>query len=244
MRLKNKVAVVTGASRGIGRAIAIALAAEGAKVVVNYFKNKDLADDVVSMINKNRGFAMAIQADVSDRVQVKSMVGKVAGELGNVDILVNSAGIIRDHTVKKMTDDEWDVVISVNLTGVFNCVKLFLPYINKNARIVNISSLTAYIGNFGQANYCAAKAGVNSLTKTLAKELARDGITVNAVAPGFIETDMSLKIPTERIEKIKKMIPLGSTGEPEEVAKLVLYLLTDGGYITGQVIHVDGGMVM
>jgi len=244
MRLKNKVAVVTGASRGIGEAIAMALAGEGAKVAINYLKNAKLAENVADKIKAAGGHAIIVQADVSDHKQVESMVASVVKELGRVDILVNNAGINRDHTFKKMTQQEWDEVINVNLNGTFNCIHYFLPHLNLNARIINMSSITAHNGVIGTANYSAAKAGIESLTKTLARELGRDNISVNAIAPGYVETDMTANLPEKLRLKIIENTPLGRVGKPEEVAKLVIYLVTDGGYITGQVIHFNGGLLV
>jgi len=242
--LKDKVAVVTGASRGIGKAIAVALAEDGASVAVNYATKTAQANEVVDEIKACGGRAIAVKADVSNTKEVELMVGKVLQEFGKVDILVNNAGITRDRSIRKMSESEWRQVIDVNLNGTFNCIRCFLPYLKKDGRIVNISSVTAERGNFGQANYCASKAAINSLTKTLARELARDGITVNAVAPGFTETDMTSAISEELRRKYIDRIPLGHPCMPEDVANIVLYLVSRGGYITGQVINIDGGFML
>jgi 3-oxoacyl-[acyl-carrier protein] reductase len=241
----NKVALVTGSSRGIGRAIAIELAKSGIDIVVNDSKNPHEGIEVVNEINEIGQRAIYIQADVSDPNQVEKMVEEIISEFGKIDILVNNAGIIVDKLLKDMTIQEWNKVVAVNLTGVFNCTKSVIKHMQKqkSGKIVNISSISGQIGNIGQANYSASKAGVISFTKTVAKEYARDGINVNAVAPGFIRTKMVENIPEKVIEKILKQIPLGRVGEPEEVAKLVCFLASDdANYITGQVISINGGM--
>ena len=243
----NNVALVTGSSRGIGRAIAIELAKSGVDIVVNDSKNPQEGLEVVDEINKTGQCAIYIQADVSDPDQVEKMVERVINEFGKIDILVNNAGIIIDKLLKDMTIQEWNNVITVNLTGVFNCTKCVIKYIQKqkSGKIINISSISGQIGNIGQANYSASKAGVISFTKTVAKEYAKDGITVNAISPGFIRTKMVENIPEKVMEKILKQIPLGRVGEPEEVAKLVCFLASDdANYITGQVININGGMYM
>ncbi|MBD2461057.1 3-oxoacyl-[acyl-carrier-protein] reductase [Oscillatoria sp. FACHB-1407] len=245
-RLTGQVALVTGASRGIGRATALALAAEGANVVVNYASSSTAADEVVSEITGQGGQAIALKADVSQGEQVDGLFAAVMQKWGRVDILVNNAGITRDTLLLRMKDEDWQSVINLNLTGVFLCTrsasKIMLK--QKSGRIVNITSVVGLMGNPGQANYAAAKAGVLGLTKTTAKELSSRGITVNAVAPGFIATDMThdLKVGDE----ILKMIPLGRYGQAEEVAGLIRFLAADpaAAYITGQVINIDGGMVM
>ncbi|MDX2213352.1 MAG: 3-oxoacyl-[acyl-carrier-protein] reductase [Oculatellaceae cyanobacterium bins.114] len=245
-RLTGQVALVTGASRGIGRATALALAAEGASVVVNYASSSGAADEVVNEITGQGGQAIALKADVSQVDQVDQLFAAVMEKWGRVDVLVNNAGITRDTLLLRMKDDDWQSVINLNLTGVFFCTrsasKIMLK--QKSGRIVNITSVVGLMGNPGQANYAAAKAGVLGLTKTTAKELSSRGITVNAVAPGFIATDMThdLKVGDE----ILKMIPLGRYGQAEEVAGLIRFLAADpaAAYITGQVINIDGGMVM
>jgi 3-oxoacyl-[acyl-carrier protein] reductase len=243
----NKVALVTGSSRGIGRVIAIVLAKSGVDIVVNDSKNPQEGIEVVKEINKIGQRAIYIQADVSAPDQVEKMVEKIINEFDRIDILVNNAGIIVDKLLKDMTIQEWNKVIAVNLTGVFNCTKCVIKYMQKqkSGKIISISSISGQIGNIGQANYSASKAGVISFTKTVAKEYAKDGITVNAIAPGFIRTKMVENIPEKVMEKILKLIPLGRVGEPEEVAKLVCFLTSDdANYITGQVISINGGIYM
>ena len=245
MRLQNQVAIVTGASRGIGRAIAFALAAEGAKVVVNYASSSSAAEEVVSKIGEMGGEAIALQADVSQANQVDGLVSEVMAKWNRVDVLINNAGITRDTLLLRMKPDDWQAVIDLNLTGVFLCTRAISKIMlkQKSGRIVNITSVVGLMGNPGQANYSAAKAGVIGFTKSIAKELASRAITVNAVAPGFIATDMTHDI---KADDILKFIPLGRYGQPEEVAGLVQFLAADSAaaYITGQVFNIDGGMVM
>ncbi|MBD2439357.1 3-oxoacyl-[acyl-carrier-protein] reductase [Nostoc sp. FACHB-110] len=244
--LQNKVAIITGASRGIGRAIALELAKYGASVVVNYASSSTAADEVVAEITAAGGQAVALQADVSQVDQVEKLIHATTEKFGRVDILVNNAGITRDTLLLRMKPEEWQAVIDLNLTGVFLCTravsKLMLK--QRSGRIINISSVAGQMGNPGQANYSAAKAGVIGFTKTVAKELATRGINVNAVAPGFISTDMTSNL--SNTEEILKFIPLGRYGQPEEVAGMVRFLAADpaAAYITGQVFNVDGGMVM
>ncbi|WP_448597793.1 3-oxoacyl-[acyl-carrier-protein] reductase [Thermoleptolyngbya sp.] len=244
-RLVGQVAIVTGASRGIGRAIALALAAEGAKVAVNYASSSGAADAVVAEIAGAGGEAIALQADVSKADQVEALFAAVMEKWGRVDVLVNNAGITRDTLLLRMKPEDWQAVIDLNLTGVFLCTraasKIMLK--QKSGRIVNISSVVGLMGNPGQANYSAAKAGVIGFTKSVAKELAPRGITVNAIAPGFIATDMTHGLDSD---SILKMIPLGRYGQAEEVAGATRFLAADpaAAYITGQVLNVDGGMVM
>lgn len=244
-RLRGQVAIVTGASRGIGRAIALALATEGANVVVNYASSSTAAEEVVAEINSMGCEAVALKADVSQVEQVDNLLNTVTEKWGRVDILVNNAGITRDTLLLRMKPEDWQAVIDLNLTGVFLCTravsKLMLK--QRSGRIVNITSVAGQMGNPGQANYSAAKAGVIGFTKTIAKEFASRGITVNAVAPGFIETDMTSNLKSE---EILKFIPLGRYGKPEEIAGMVRFLAADSAaaYITGQVFNVDGGMVM
>jgi 3-oxoacyl-[acyl-carrier protein] reductase len=243
----NEVALVTGSSRGIGRAIVIELAKSGIDIVVNDSKNPQEGFEVAKEITKMGQRAIYIQADVSDPDQVEKMVEEILSEFGKIDILVNNAGIIVDKLLRDMTIEEWNNVIAVNLTSVFNCTKSAIKYMQKqkSGKIINISSVSGQIGNIGQANYSASKAGVISFTKTVAKEYAKDGIIVNAVAPGFIWTKMVENIPEKVMEKILKQIPLGRVGEPEEVAKLVCFLASDDAkYITGQVISINGGVYM
>jgi 3-oxoacyl-[acyl-carrier protein] reductase len=244
-RLAGQVAIVTGASRGIGRAIALALAAEGAKVAVNYASSSGAADAVVAEIAGTGGEAIALLADVSKADQVDALFNAVMEKWGRVDVLVNNAGITRDTLLLRMKPEDWQAVIDLNLTGVFLCTraasKIMLK--QKSGRIVNISSVVGLMGNPGQANYSAAKAGVIGFTKSVAKELAPRGITVNAIAPGFIATDMTHGLNSE---DILKFIPLGRYGQAEEVAGATRFLAADpaAAYITGQVLNVDGGMVM
>jgi 3-oxoacyl-[acyl-carrier protein] reductase len=246
--LENQVAIVTGASRGIGRAIAVALASEGAKVVVNYASSASAAEAVVAEINSldNGSEAISVAADVSKEAEVDSLIKSAIDKWGRVDVLVNNAGITRDTLLLRMKLEDWQSVIDLNLTGVFltsrAIAKIMLK--QKSGRIINIASVSGLMGNAGQGNYSAAKAGVIGFTKTVAKELASRGITVNAVAPGFIATDMTADL--KNTEEILKFIPLGRYGQPEEIAGMVRFLAADpaAAYITGQVFNVDGGMVM
>ena len=247
MLLDGKIALVTGGSRGIGRAVAIELAKEGATVAINYAGNKAAAEEVQSIITEMGGKAMIIQADVSDEKSATQMVEEVIAQLGGVDILVNNAGITRDGLFIRMKEEDWNAVINTNLTGIFNCTKVAAKYMMKkrSGRIINMSSVSGIMGNAGQTNYAAAKAGVIGFTKSLAREMASRGITVNAVAPGFIATDMTAAMPEKAQEHVLTSIPLGKMGKPEDIANTVLFLASDkASYITGQVIHVDGGMVM
>ncbi len=243
--LQGKVAIVTGASRGIGRAIAGELAKLGANVVVNYASSSQAAEELVTEITSAGGNAIALQADVSQGDQVDSLFKTAIDKFKRIDILVNNAGITRDTLLLRMKPEDWQAVINLNLTGVFLCTRAASKIMLKqrSGRIVNIASVAGQMGNPGQANYSAAKAGVIGFTKTVAKELAPRGITVNAVAPGFIATDMTEDIKSE---EILQFIPLGRYGQPEEVAGMVRFLVADAAaaYITGQVFNVDGGMVM
>lgn len=244
--LADQVAVVTGASRGIGKAAALALAGQGGKIVVNYARSSDAADAVVAEIEGMGGEAIALQADVSKAEQVDAMVKTTMDKFGRIDVLVNNAGITRDTLLLRMKPEDWQAVIDLNLTGVFLCTRAVSKIMLKqrSGRIINISSVAGLMGNPGQANYSAAKAGVIGFTKTIAKELAPRGVTANAVAPGFIATDMTGDL--KNTEEILKYIPLGRYGQPEEVAGLIRFLAADpaAAYITGQVMNVDGGMVM
>jgi len=245
--LKNKVALVTGASRGIGRAIALTLAGYGAIVIVNYCGSKEKADEIVNQIKDNGGTAIAYQADVADFEAVKTMFADITKEYGRIDILVNNAGITKDNLILKMSEEEFDAVINTNLKGVFNCLKQASRIMlkQKEGRIINISSISGVVGNPGQANYCAAKAGVIGITKSLAKELGSRGITVNAVAPGYINTDMTSVLKDDLKEKVTELIPLKRLGEVEDIAETVAFLASDkASYITGQTIQVDGGLGM
>ncbi|MDH6099342.1 3-oxoacyl-[acyl-carrier-protein] reductase [Anabaenopsis sp. FSS-46] len=244
--LQGKVAIVTGASRGIGRAIALELAKQGASIVVNYASSSSAADTVAAEINAAGGQAIALKADVSKVEQVEALFNATIEKFQRLDIIVNNAGITRDTLLLRMKPEDWQAVIDLNLTGVFLCTRAASKIMLKqrSGRIINIASVAGQMGNPGQANYSAAKAGVIGFTKTVAKELASRGITVNAVAPGFIATDMTSKL--SNTEDILKYIPLGRYGQPEEIAGMVRFLAADpaAAYITGQVFNVDGGMVM
>ncbi|AFZ00536.1 3-oxoacyl-[acyl-carrier-protein] reductase [Calothrix sp. PCC 6303] len=244
--LRGQVAIVTGASRGIGRAIALELSKQGATLVVNYAASSSAADAVVDTITQAGGNAVALQADVSKTEEVDALINAVMEKFKRVDILVNNAGITRDTLLLRMKQEDWQAVIDLNLTGVFLCTKAASKIMLKqrSGRIINITSVAGQMGNPGQANYSAAKAGVIGFTKSVAKELAPRGITVNAVAPGFIATDMTSNLGNT--EEIIKFIPLGRYGQPEEIAGMVRFLASDSAaaYITGQVFNVDGGMVM
>jgi 3-oxoacyl-[acyl-carrier protein] reductase len=243
--LKDKVAIVTGASRGIGKAAALALVTQGAKVVINYARSSDAAEATVKEITDAGGEAIALQADVSQSAEVDNLIKTTLDKFGRIDVLVNNAGITKDNLLLRMKPEQWQAVIDLNLTGVFLCTKAVSKTMLKQrrGRIINIASVAGQMGNPGQANYSAAKAGVIGFTKTVAKELANRGITVNAVAPGFIETDMTNDLKSD---DIIKFIPLGRYGKPEEVAGTIRFLASDpaAAYITGQVFNVDGGMVM
>ncbi|MBW4568180.1 MAG: 3-oxoacyl-[acyl-carrier-protein] reductase [Tolypothrix carrinoi HA7290-LM1] len=244
--LRGQVAIVTGASRGIGRAIALELATQGAYIIVNYASSSRAAEALVEEITTAGGQALALQADVSQAEQVDALFNSVMEKCDRIDILVNNAGITRDTLLLRMKPEDWQAVIDLNLTGVFLCTRAASKIMLKkrSGRIINITSVAGQMGNPGQANYSAAKAGVIGFTKTVAKELASRGITVNAVAPGFIATDMTSKL--SNTEEILKFIPLNRYGQPEEVAGMVRFLAADpaAAYITGQVFNVDGGMVM
>jgi 3-oxoacyl-[acyl-carrier protein] reductase len=245
--LKDKVALVTGGSRGIGRATALELASLGAKVAVNYAGSEGKAQEVVEEIKAMGGEAIKIKADVANSEEVQAMIKEVIETFGSLDILVNNAGITRDNLLMRMKEDEWDSVIATNLKGVFLCTKAVSRQMMKqrSGRIINISSIVGVSGNAGQANYVAAKAGVIGLTKTSAQELAARGITVNAIAPGFIATDMTDELSEEVKNGILSQVPLAKFGEVADVAKVVAFLASEGSkYMTGQTLHVDGGMVM
>ena len=245
--LQDKVAIVTGASRGIGKAIALELASQGATVVVNYAKSSSAADAVVEEITAAGGKAIALQADVAKSEEVDNLVDSTKQKFGHIDVLVNNAGIARDTLMLRMKLEDWQAVIDLNLTGVFLCTravsKLMLK--QKSGRIINITSVSGLMGNPGQSNYSAAKAGVIGLTKTLAKEFASRGVTVNAVAPGFIATAMTDVLTDKQKEAILTRVPAGRLGSGEDVAAAVLYLSSEeAGYVTGQTLHVNGGMAM
>jgi 3-oxoacyl-[acyl-carrier protein] reductase len=244
--LSGKVALVTGSSRGIGAGIVRALAERGARCVVNYVadddgRNRAEAESVASEL-KN---AVVLQCDVGDPAQVDTMMEEVRTRLGGLDILVNNAGIIRDRTLKKITPQDWDAVIRINLSGVFNCTRSAVPLLRPGGRIVNVASVSAFLGVYGQANYASAKAGVVALTKVTSRELAKQNITVNAVAPGVIDTDMTRGLPPEALQRLLDQIPLGRFGSIDDVVHAVMFLSSPAcGYVTGQVIHVNGGIFM
>lgn len=243
--LKDKVALVTGAGRGIGKEIALTLAKNGATVIVNYNGSKESADKVVEEITANGGNAEAIQCNISDYSASEEFIKNILAKYKKVDILVNNAGVTRDNLIMRMSEEDYDMVLDTNLKGAFNMIKhLSRSFLKQKAgKIINISSVSGVMGNAGQANYSASKAGLIGLTKSVAREMASRGICVNAVAPGFIDTDMTRALSDDAKESLNKMIPMGRTGQAKEVAELVLFLAGDGSnYITGQVIGVDGGM--
>jgi len=245
-RVEGKTALVTGASRGIGRAIAIELAREGAKVAVNYATNDAKAQEVVFEIEKLGGTCILAKADLGDAKQARAMVNDVAARFGHLDVLVNNAGITRDSLLPRMTDEQWVEVIQTNLNGCFFCTSAAIPIMTLQSygRIINISSMNGQIGAMGQANYSASKGGIIAFTRTAAVELARYGITVNTVAPGYTETDMFATVPHAIQAQIKSRIPVARFAHPEEIAKAVIYLVADGDYVTGQQINVNGGAHM
>jgi len=249
MELEGKVALVTGASRGMGKAIALKLASLGSRVVVNYVaieaSNKVDADNLVKSIIRLGGEAISIEADVRDSEAVKAMVEQVIDKWNKIDILVNNAGINRDTLLLRMSDDAWDDVIDTNLRGAYLCTKFVLKFMMRQewGRIINVSSVTGLVGNAGQSNYAASKGGLIAFTKSVAREMGSRNITVNAVAPGYIITGMTDKLPSERKEAVLAMIPLQRFGQPDDVAELVAFLASDrAGYITGQAITIDGGL--
>ena len=245
--LEGKIALVTGAAKGIGRAIALALAADGATVVVNYNGSKERAEQVVEEIRALGADGVAYQCNVADTAATADMVKEVIKTYGKLDILVNNAGITRDNLIMKMSEEDFDAVIDANLKGCFNTIKAVSRQMLKQraGRIINITSVSGILGNAGQANYAASKAGIIGLTKTMARELASRGITVNAVAPGFVDTDMTQVLPENVKEAATAQIPLGRFGKPEDIANMVAYLASEkASYITGQIISVDGGMAI
>lgn len=248
MRLENKVALVTGASRGIGAGIARKLAAEGADIVINYLgAEKDNAESLQKELEALGRRVLLVDANVADFNAAAAMVDEAVAKLGRIDILVNNAGINRDTLLLRMKEEDWDAVLAVDLKGVFNVTKAAVKYMMKQryGRIISISSVVGVAGNAGQVNYAAAKAGVIGLTKSVAKEVASRNITANAIAPGFIRTPMTAKMPEAAVEAALKTIPLGRMGEAEDIAKAVVFLASeDADYITGQILHVDGGMLM
>jgi len=243
--MKNKVILITGSSQGIGKAIALKFASLGAKIALNDIPQqeenlKKVKEEIEKLGSKTKYYL----ADVSKFEEIQEMINSVQKDFGKLDVLVNNAGICKDKTLAKMTSQEWKAVIDVDLTGVFNCTKAALPLIIQDqGKIINISSLVGLRGNFGQTNYAAAKAGIVGFTKALAKEVGRFGVTVNAIAPGFIETSLTQSLPPQIIETVKKFTPLGRFGKPEEVAALVCFLASDeANFITGTVINIDGGL--
>jgi len=245
-RLDGKTALVTGASRGIGRAIALELAREGARVAVNYQSNDAKAQEVADEIGKCGGKCLLVKANLADPKEARAMVKRVADQFTHLDVLVNNAGITRDKLLPRMTDEDWLEVIQTNLNAMFFCTSASIPIMTAQSygRIINISSMNGQVGAIGQANYSASKGGIFAFTRTAALELAKSGITVNAIAPGFTQTDMFAKVPEAIQTQIKARIPLGRFAQPEEIAKAVVYLVADGDYITGQQININGGAYM
>lgn len=248
MGLSGKVALITGSARGIGKAIALELANHGAKIVINDILPKNEIDKTLEEIRKSSDQAIGIRADITIFEEVESMVKEIINKFGKIDILVNNAGIIRDSLLIRMKEEDWDAVININLKGTFNCSKTVAKYMMRQksgGKIVNISSVIGLVGNIGQANYAASKAGIIGLTKSIAKELALRNINVNAIAPGFIETDMTKRLSEKVRKDLQQQIPLKRLGTVKDIAKVVYFLVSDNAnYITGQVINVDGGMVM
>src|SRR5437763_12571448 len=243
-RLDGQTAIITGAGRGIGRAIAKELASIGANIVINYSTSADAASSLADEIRELGPQALVIRADITDYDQVTEMIRQTIDTFGQIDILVNNAGITRDKTLKNMSKQHWDDVIHVNLAGLFNCTQQVLPLMldRKFGRIVNISSFVGLTGNVRQSNYATTKAGIIGFTKSVALEVSRHGITVNAVCPGFTETDMLLEVPEKIRQRILEKIPMGRFGQPEEIASCVRYIVTEGDYMTAQAISINGGV--
>ena len=244
--LEGQVAVVTGGGRGIGRACAIELAREGASVIVNYVANADAAEATRDVIHEFGGTVVLVKANVADADEASDVVETAVEELGKIDILVNNAGVNRDRTIARLSVEEWDEVIQTDLSSMFYCTRAAVPHMREAnyGRIINMSSIIGQMGNVGQANYSAAKAGMIAFTKTAAKELARNNITVNAVCPGFVSTDMVTALSDDIQDNIKSQIPLGRFAEPEEIAALVRFLCTEGGFFTGAQLSPNGGQYM
>jgi acetoacetyl-CoA reductase/3-oxoacyl-[acyl-carrier protein] reductase len=245
-RLEGKTALVTGGSRGIGRAITLELAREGAKVALNYQSSDAKAKEVADEITKFGGTCMLVKANISDPKEARALVKRVADEFTHLDVLVNNAGITRDKMLTRMTDEDWLEVIQTNLNAVFFCTSAAIPIMAAQSygRIINIGSMNGQVGAVGQANYSASKGGIIAFTRTAALELAKSNITVNVIAPGFTETDMFAKVPANLQAQIHGRIPLNRFAQPEEIAKAVTYLVADGDYITGQQININGGGFM
>jgi 3-oxoacyl-[acyl-carrier protein] reductase len=247
MQLKGKTAIVTGGARGIGKSIAMTLAAEGANIVINYTRSSKEAEEVVEEVKKLGVSALAIKADVSNNDEIENLVKEVLNQFGSIDILVNNAGITRDNLLIRMSEEDFQAVIDINLKGAFICTKHVSKVMMKQrtGKIINIASVVGVMGNAGQSNYAASKAGLIGFTKSIAKELAKRNINVNAVAPGYIETDMTATLPEKVREAFMINIPMARGGSPQDVANVVLFLSSKySDYITGQVINIDGGMVM
>ncbi len=244
--LDGAVVVITGSSRGIGRAIAEELGQSGAKVIVNYHQNREAAEDVAARLKQSGSESVAIQADVSDPAQAARLIEETFQRFGRIDVLVNNAAINIDRTMKNLSPDDWDTVIKADLSSYFYTVRAAIPYFmqQKSGKIINISSMNAESGSYGQANYSAAKAGIIGFTKTAALELARYNVTVNAICPGYVATEMFEAIPAKTKEAILARIPLGRAGTPQEVARAVRYLIVDGEYYTGETLNMNGGAYM
>ena len=244
--LQDKVSIVTGSSRGLGRAIARELGAHGGKVVVNYYQSKDAADGLVAELKGDRVETISVKADVADEAECGALIEAAVKEFGGIDVLVNNAGVNRDKTIRRMTGDEWREVINTDLNSIFYCTQAAVPQMIERGggRIVNMASIVGQMGNLGQSNYSAAKAGIVGFSKSAAQELARFGISVVALCPGFIETEMVTNLTDEVKEALIAKIPLGRFGKPEEVARITRFLVTEGGYVTGAQININGGMYM
>jgi acetoacetyl-CoA reductase len=244
--MKDKVAIVTGASRGLGRAIAAEFAEHGAKVLVNYYQSKEPAEQLVADIKSKCGEAIAVHAGVAHPDECAALIETAVKEYGGLDFLINNAGVNRDRTIRRMTVEEWQEVINTDLNSVFYCTYAAVPHMIERGggRIVNMASIIGQMGNLGQSNYAAAKAGIVGFSKSAAQELAKFNITVNALCPGFIETDMVMNLTDEVKAALLTKVPLGRFGKPEEVAQITRFLVTEGGYVTGAQININGGMYM